>query len=62
MNHLRQLLRMRRWVQHPPSKRRMILIVVVIIVGVLIASLEHWGFWPDWATTERTGKIKRMSR
>jgi hypothetical protein len=49
----RWLLRMRRWVDHPPSKQRMILIAVIIAAGLLIVSLEHWGYWPDWATAER---------
>lgn len=59
--NLRWLLRMRRWVDHPPSKQRMMLIAGVILAGLLIVGLEHWGYWPDWATTERTGKFGRIS-
>ncbi len=47
------LMRMRRWVQNPPSLRRVLLVFGIIAVAVAIYWLEHFDMWPDWATSER---------
>jgi hypothetical protein len=47
------LLRMKRWVQHPPSLRRVILVVGVVAVCFAIAGVEAvWG-WPDWLVVNK---------
>jgi hypothetical protein len=47
------LLRMKRWVQNPPSPARMKLILGVIVVCLLVYGAEQiWG-WPDWLTVNR---------
>lgn len=49
------LFRLKRWSQHPPSRRRMYLILGVVAGSILIASLEHYGLWPDALTADRAG-------
>ncbi len=49
------LMRMARWVRHPPSMGRVILGLVVIAIGLGIVGLEWAGLWPDWATAESRG-------
>jgi len=44
------LLRMVRWVRHPPSPRMAMLSLTVILACLLLAGAEWlWG-WPDWLT------------
>lgn len=52
MNPL-HLLKMRRWVQRPPSWGRVKLVFAVIAIAVAIWGLEQSGLWPDWAKTDR---------
>lgn len=47
------LMRMRRWVQNPPSLRRVLMVFAIIAVAIAIYWIEHFGMWPDWATSER---------
>ncbi len=54
------LLRMSRWVRRPPSMRRLIVAAVVIALVAAIWGLEHWGLWPDWATTEKMRGVPRL--
>ncbi|MEP2921183.1 hypothetical protein [Sulfitobacter sp.] len=49
----RHLMRAKRWAQNPPSFKRLILLAAVIAIALVIFGLEHFGFWPDWATAER---------
>lgn len=49
----RHLMRAKRWVQNPPSPKRVKLVFALIAVALLIAGLERFGFWPDWATADR---------
>ena len=49
----RWLLRMARWVRHPPSEKRVYTVVVVVLIRLAIVGTERLGFWPDWATTQR---------
>ena len=53
MLDLRWLMMAKRWVQNPPSIKRVKLVFAVIILVAVIFGLEHFGFWPDWATAER---------
>ncbi len=47
------LLRMKRWVQNPPSPRMVKLVLAVVAAGLLLAGIEAlWG-WPAWLTPER---------
>mgnify|MGYP006074966377 CR=1 FL=1 len=49
----RHLMRAKRWVQSPPSMKRIKLVGEVIIIVAMIFGLEHFGYWPNWATAER---------
>jgi hypothetical protein len=47
------LLRMKRWVQHPPSMGRVMLVAGVVVICLVIAGAETvWG-WPDWLTVNK---------
>lgn len=59
MNNMNWLLRMSQWVRNPPSPRRVKLVVGVIAACVVIVLIEWLGFWPEWATIERTPRIPR---
>lgn len=47
------LMRMRRWVQNPPSKERVKLVFWIIVILAVIFGIEYFGYWPEWATSER---------
>jgi len=51
------LLRMRRWVQHPPSKQRLILIAVVIGASIALVIYERLFGWPEWLTVNPRGRF-----
>ncbi|MEL6640892.1 MAG: hypothetical protein AAFP98_06200 [Pseudomonadota bacterium] len=44
---------MKRWVQHPPSKRRVQLVVGVICVCFALYGLEQFGLLPEWMQADR---------
>lgn len=52
------LIRLARWVRHPPSPRlaRVVLGVVAVCL-VLVAVEQFWG-WPDWLTVARGGGMR----
>ena len=51
--NLHWLLRMKRWVQHPPSPAKIKLVLGVIILCFAIYGIEYvWG-WPDWLTVNK---------
>ncbi|WP_406720742.1 hypothetical protein RPE78_12505 [Thioclava litoralis] len=43
------LLRMAKWVRHPPSKRQVRIMLVVAACVLLVLGLDWLGLWPDWA-------------
>jgi hypothetical protein len=44
------LLRMKRWIQHPPSRNRVVLVAGVVAASLVVAAIESlWG-WPAWLT------------
>lgn len=45
--NMRHLLRMARWVRHPPSERRVILVATVLGICLLLAGAEWLGLFPD---------------
>ena len=47
------LMRMKRWVQNPPSAGRVKFVFAVVLAGALIFAAEYFGYWPEWATTQR---------
>lgn len=53
MNNLIWLIRASRWARNPPKARTVVLVLAVIAAGLLLAGLEHFGLWPDWATLDR---------
>ena len=54
--NIARLMRMRRWVQNPPSASRVKFVFAVVLAGALIFGAEYFGYWPEWATTERIKK------
>jgi len=50
------LLRLKRWVQHPPSKRQIWLILGVVGFCLAIYAVERWIGWPDFLTLEPQGR------
>lgn len=53
MNNLIWLLRASRWVRNPPKPRTVKLVLAIIAIGLVLAGLEHFGLWPEWATMDR---------
>ncbi|MDX2482762.1 MAG: hypothetical protein QNK42_03795 [Pseudodonghicola sp.] len=53
------LLRMRRWVQNPPSKQRVILVLVVIGICLALVAVERWIGWPDALSIAPSGPRMR---
>ena len=47
------LLRMARWVRHPPSVRQVQIGAVVLALAAAIWGLDAAGLWPDWARLEK---------
>ncbi len=47
------LLRMKRWVQNPPSKRRIYLVGGVVAFCLGIAIIERVFGWPEWLSLEQ---------
>ena len=40
-------LRMRRWVQHPPSPRKVKVVLAVIALCLALYAIERWLGWPE---------------
>ena len=49
-------LRMKRWVQHPPSQRRVLLVLGVIAAALCLVALERAGMLPEWMAAEPVGR------
>lgn len=47
------LLRMKRWVQNPPSKARVYLIFSIIAFCVVLYLIERYLGWPDFLTVNK---------
>jgi len=56
------LLRMRQWVQHPPSKQRVILVLIVIGICLALYAVEHWIGWPEALSVQPGGPRMRPFR
>lgn len=50
------LMRLRHWVDHPPSRQQMRMIVIVAALCFAVILIEWMGWWPDWAQVERVGR------
>jgi hypothetical protein len=46
------LVRMRRWVQHPPSPAKIRIVLAVVALCAALFAVERYVGWPDWLTTE----------
>jgi len=46
-------MRMKRWTQNPPSARQVKFVLAIVLIAAVVFGLEYWGWWPDWATSER---------
>lgn len=51
--NMRWLWRASLWVRRPPSERKVKLVLGLIACCIVIALLEHYVGWPEWAKLER---------
>lgn len=56
MREVRWLLRAKRWAQNPPSESRVKLFFGVLAACLVIAGVEAFVGWPDWAKVEPAGR------
>lgn len=54
MNNLIWLIRASKWARHPPSARMVKLVLSIVAIAIVIIVLEKLGWWPEWATMERS--------
>ncbi|MES2144097.1 MAG: hypothetical protein V4516_06985 [Pseudomonadota bacterium] len=50
MNYLGWFVRMRGWIEKPPSMGRVKLVVGVVALCFLVVIIERVFGWPDWLT------------
>lgn len=50
------LVRMSRWVRNPPSPQRVKLVLGIIALCLILIAIEHFWGWPEWLTTNGTGR------
>jgi hypothetical protein len=53
VNYLRMLMRAKRLVQHPPSRRQIVIFAVVMGASLLLIGIETFVGWPDWLTVDQ---------
>lgn len=58
MNY-RWLMKASMWVRNPPSEKKVMLVVGIIALCLVIAFVEHYIGWPDWAQRERVPRLPR---
>ena len=56
------LLRMARWLRHPPSPKRVKLVLAVLAACLALYAVERWIGWPDALTAERMRVPMRVSQ
>ncbi|WP_136682732.1 hypothetical protein [Falsirhodobacter xinxiangensis] len=49
--NLMWLLRMQRWLRHPPPMWKVILVICVVAACLSLFLVERTVGWPDWLTT-----------
>ncbi|MGL4310006.1 MAG: hypothetical protein ACRCSU_05920 [Paracoccaceae bacterium] len=52
--NLIHLLRMSKWARNPPSRRQVIIGAIAIGGALLLAGVEYFIGWPEWATVNQT--------
>ncbi|NDR58284.1 hypothetical protein [Aliiruegeria sabulilitoris] len=55
-------MRMKRWVQHPPSLKRVLLVFAVIALCLALVGLERLGVLPDWMQADQIGRRPGLPR
>ena len=50
------LMRMKRWVQHPPSPARVALVLAVVALCLALVAVERWVGWPEALTPTPAGR------
>lgn len=53
------LLRMARWLRHPPALWQVWVMLAVAALGLGIVGAEHLGLWPDWARVNGPARVFR---
>lgn len=56
--NLTWLLRMAKWVRHPPSPKKAMLIMVVVALCFLIFGIEYFFGWPEALTVEGKARLR----
>jgi len=54
------LVRLSRWVRHPPSPARALFFIGILVACLALAAIDYWGLWPDWLTVN--GKAHRLPK
>ena len=58
MNYLGWLMRAKRWANNPPSAGKVKLVIGLIVLLLVIAAVERWVGWPEWAKMDpRSGRF-----
>lgn len=56
----RWLMRAAMWARNPPSPRKAKMFAALVALCIAIATIEYFGFWPDWATLDRPPRTPRF--
>ncbi len=56
------LVRMARWLRHPPSPGRVRLVLAIVALCVVLVLVERFVGWPEFLTLEGGGKAHRAPR
>ena len=51
------MLRMTRWIRHPPSRTQLLVLAGVAILVVAVVGLDYLGLWPDALKVERSPRL-----
>ena len=58
MLNLNWLMRMSQWSRRPPSLNRVLMVIAVAAICLVLAGLQYFGLWPDWATMPNQHRVK----
>ena len=51
--NMRWLWRASMWARRPPSEKKVKLVIGLIVGCILLALIEHYVGWPEWAKLDR---------
>jgi preprotein translocase subunit SecE len=56
---MRLLIRLVKWLRHPPSRQTVWIMGIAIVASLLIFGFEQLFGWPDWLTVDRGPRVVR---